>query len=163
MKLCEIIPADAIVPELSGTDRDSVMVELIDALEGAGKIPEEHREDLLLQILKREALASTALGNGVAIPHAKVGFVPSFCGAVGISHAGIDFGGSHREPVRVVFLFLSPEHAISGHLQLMAHIAGIARNQRFLRLLRQTRVRREIEELLANAESMLFSDPGDTL
>jgi mannitol/fructose-specific phosphotransferase system IIA component (Ntr-type) len=163
MKLAEIIVPDAIVPELAGTDRDSVMMELIDALESAGKVKEDAREDLLLHILKREAVASTALGNGVAIPHAKVSFVSNFCGALGISHTGLDFGAADRERVTVVFLFLSPEHAISGHLQLMAHIAGIARNQRYLKLLRQARSRRELEELLASAERMLFSDPGETL
>jgi len=99
----------------------------------------------------------------VAIPHAKVRYVSDFCGAVGISNGGVDFGAPDKEAVTVVFLFLSPEHAISGHLQLMAHIAGIARNQRYLRLLRQARTLREIEELLADAESMLFSDPGETL
>jgi len=163
MKLHEIIPSEGVVLELEGTDRDAVLQELIDALESAGKVTAEIRDDLLLHLLKREAVASTALGNGVAIPHAKVRFVSDFCGAVGISKEGVDFGASDKELVTVVFLFLSPEHAISGHLQLMAHIAGIARNQRYLRLLRQARSRREIEELLHDAESMLFSDPGETL
>lgn len=163
MKLHEIIPSEGIVLELEGTDRDAVLQELIDALESAGKVTAENRDDLLLHLLKREAVASTALGNGVAIPHAKVRYVSDFCGAVGISNGGIDFGAPDKEAVTVVFLFLSPEHAISGHLQLMAHIAGIARNQRYLRLLRQARTLRAIEELLADAESMLFSDPGETL
>lgn len=163
MRLAEIIAGDAIVPDLVGTDRDSVIYEMIDALEAAGRVRDEHREELLLHLLKREAVASTALGNGVAIPHAKVPFVTDFCGAVGVSHGGVDFNASDRQRVTVVFLFLSPEHAVSGHLQLMAHIAGIARNQRYLRLLRQARSRQEIQELLKDAEGMLFSDPGETL
>lgn len=163
MKLSEIIPPQAIVPDLVGADRDSVIHEMIDALEAAGKVGAEAREELLLLLLKREAFASTALGNGVAIPHAKTSHVREFCGAVGISRPGVDFGASDRRQVNVVFLFLSPEHAISGHLQLMAHIAGIARNQRYLGLLRKARTQREIAELLDGAESMLFHDPDEVL
>lgn len=165
MRLSELITKGAIVPRLSGGDRDSVIHELIDVLEDAGHVKPEHRSDLLLHLLKREAVASTALGNGVAIPHAKVPFVSDFCGAVGIAPPpdGIDFGAQDKQKVSVVFLFLSPQNAISGHLQLMAHIAGIARNQKFLRLLQRARTKRDVEELLEQAESMLFSDPGDTL
>jgi mannitol/fructose-specific phosphotransferase system IIA component (Ntr-type) len=163
MRLSEIISDTAIVQDVMATHRDAVIQELVDALEAAGQVKEDDRERLLMNLLKREAVASTALGNGVAIPHAKVPFVSDFCGALGISNQGCDFGAPDRRRVNVIFLFLSPEHAISGHLQLMAHIAGIARNQKYLRLLREARSMREIKQLLAQAESMLFSDPGDTL
>lgn len=163
MKLREIIRKDAIVDDLKSEERDPAIMELIDALVAAGQIKEEHREEVMLSLLKREAVASTALGHGVAIPHAKVRFASDFCGAVGISRKGIDFAAADGQDVHVIFLFVSPEHAISGHLQLMAHIAGIARNTRFLRLLRQARTRREIEELIDNAEKMLFARPEEPL
>jgi mannitol/fructose-specific phosphotransferase system IIA component (Ntr-type) len=161
MKLSEIIRPEAIVTELSGTDRETVVCELVDALEDAGCVNATHREELLLMLLKREAVASTALGGGVAIPHAKVRFVSDFCGAVGISRNGIDFAAQDRKKVTVVFLFLSPEQAISGHLQLMAHIAGISRNKKYLNALRNARLAREVRELIAAAETMLFREPGD--
>ena len=163
MKLKEIICPEAIVSELKSDDRDAAIMELIDALAAAGKIKDEHREEVMLCLLKREAVASTALGNGVAIPHAKVKFVSSFAGAVGISRGGIDFSAADGQDVHVIFLFVSPDHAISGHLQLMAHIAGIARNTRYLRLLRQARTVREVEELISDAEKMLFSPPDEPL
>jgi len=53
MKLHEIIPSEGIVLELEGTDRDAVLQELIDALESAGKVTAENRDDLLLHLLKR--------------------------------------------------------------------------------------------------------------
>ncbi len=159
MKLRDVIPKAAIVPDLKSEERDAAMVELIDALVEAGKLKEEAREEALLSLLKREAVATTALGNGVAIPHAKVRFLADFCGALGISRRGIDFGASDGEDVHVIFLFLSPEHAISGHLQLMAHIAGIARNPEYVQLLRNARTVKEIEDLVTDAETMLFRPP----
>jgi mannitol/fructose-specific phosphotransferase system IIA component (Ntr-type) len=159
MKLRDVISKDAILPDLKSDERDGAMVELLDALIEAGRLEEEHREEVLLSLLKREAVATTALGNGVAIPHSKVKQLDNFCGALAISRRGIDFGASDGGAVHVVFLFLSPEHAISGHLQLMAHIAGIARHREFVNLLRQAKTVREIEDLIADAESMLFRPP----
>ncbi|HVY62588.1 MAG TPA: PTS sugar transporter subunit IIA [Planctomycetota bacterium] len=159
MKLVELIPKDAIVSNLRAEDRDSAIMELLEALEGAGCVKKEHREDIVLALLKREAVATTALGHGVAIPHAKTKWVPNFCGALGIAKDGIDFGAVDRQPVTVCFLFLSPEHAISGHLQLMAHIAGLARNAKYVSLLRSARNAKELEELLANCEKIIFGAP----
>jgi mannitol/fructose-specific phosphotransferase system IIA component (Ntr-type) len=161
MKLNELISRDAIVAELRSEERDAAIMELIETIAAAGKIKDEHRDQAMLALLKREAVASTALGNGVAIPHAKVKFCSSFCGALGISRNGIDFGAADGQDVSVVFLFLSPEHAISGHLQLMAHIAAIARNARYVRLLKQAKTIREIERLIDDAETMLFAAPEE--
>jgi mannitol/fructose-specific phosphotransferase system IIA component (Ntr-type) len=159
LKLSEIIPKAAIVAELSADDRDSAIVELLEALERAGLVKTEHREDIILALLKREAVASTALGHGVAIPHAKTRYASDFCGAIGVSREGIDFSAQDGQRVSVVFLFLSPEHAISGHLQLMAHIAGIARHARYVSLLKSARHVKEIEELIGSCESILFGAP----
>lgn len=159
MKLVEIIPKAAIIANLRSEDRDSTIMELLEALESAGCVKSEHREDVILALLKREAVASTALGHGVAIPHAKTKLVSNFCGAIGIAKQGIDFGAADRQLVTVCFLFLSPEHAISGHLQLMAHIAGLARNAKYVSLLRSARNVKELEELLANCETIIFGSP----
>jgi mannitol/fructose-specific phosphotransferase system IIA component (Ntr-type) len=159
VRLVEIIPREAIVTELRADDRDSAIIELLEALERSSKLKPEHREDIILALLKREAVASTALGHGVAIPHAKTKQVPDFCGALGIAREGIDFSAQDGMLVTVIFLFLSPEHAISGHLQLMAHIAGLARNARYLSLLRSARNLTEIDALLQDCEKILFGPP----
>lgn len=159
MRLIDIIPKGAILSELKAEDRDSAIVELLEALENSGKVKPEHREDIILSLLKREAVASTALGHGVAIPHAKTRWAPDFCGALGIAPEGIDFAAQDGQSVHVIFLFLSPDHAISGHLQLMAHIAGLARNVRYVTLLKNARNTKELEDLLGNCESLLFGSP----
>ncbi|GIW72904.1 MAG: hypothetical protein KatS3mg102_2446 [Planctomycetota bacterium] len=56
----------------------------------------------------------------------------------------------------MIFLFLSPQNAISGHLDLMAHIAGIARHPEFCRKLRRTRTREEVQRVLDGGEEELF-------
>jgi len=161
VKLSDLVPKQAIVADLQSDDRDGAIDELVDALKRAERMREEHREELMLALLKREAVASTALGHGVAIPHAKVKFVEDFCGALGISRNGIDFAAADGQDVHVIFLFLSPEHAISGHLQLMAHIAGIARNARFISLLRSARTVRELAQLIDDAEKIIFAPPEE--
>jgi PTS system nitrogen regulatory IIA component len=163
VKLSDIIPKEAIVPEIRADFRDTAILELLEAIERAGRLKPDHREEALLALLKREALSSTVLADSIAIPHAKVRFVQDFTGALGISEEGIDFGAADRRRVHVVLLFLSPEHAISGHLQLMAHIGGIARHPNFVRLLRSARGEKELQRLVADAEKLIFKSPGEPI
>lgn len=163
MKLVDIVPREAIVTDLSADDRDSAIDKLLDVLEAAGKVKPDKRDDIMLALLKREAVSSTALGRGVAIPHTKTRAVSEFCGAIGIAPGGIDCSAPDGQPVTVFFLFLSPENAISGHLQLMAHIAGIARNSRYLSLLRTARNIRDVHQLLERCEEYLFGTPDDSM
>lgn len=158
MNLSEIIPPESVVLELEARDSHSAICELLAAMVRAGTLTPECSERALLSLMKREAVASTALGQGVAIPHAKVKFVSRFCGALGVSHGGIDFGAPDGKLVSVVFLFLSPQRSISGHLQLMARIGGIARNQDFTRRIRRSRQLSEVQEVLSQAESLLFKN-----
>lgn len=163
VRLCDIIPKEAIVADIRSDERDGAVLELLEGLERSGRVKAEHREEILLALMKREALASTALSDGVAIPHAKVRCVPDFAGALGVSRAGIDFSAADDRPVYVVFLFLSPEHAISGHLQLMAHIGALARHPQYLRLIRAARGHAELSQLVADAEKLIFKPPGEPI
>ncbi len=163
VRLSDIIPKDAIISDIRSEERDGAILELLDGLERSGRVKADHREEILLALMKREALASTALSDGVAIPHAKVRCVSDFTGALGVSRAGIDFGAQDDRPVYVVFLFLSPEHAISGHLQLMAHIGALARHPQYLRLVRTARGNAELVQLVGDAEKLIFKPPGEPI
>ena len=139
------------------------MVELVDLLAENGRVDPDTRDDLVLALLKREAVASTGVGSGVAIPHVKLPGLVGFIGAVGLSRQGIDFFAIDGRPVHVVFLFLSPARHEQGHLDLMARIGGICGDESYVQLLRQARSREEIREILNDAERLLLGEDGDEL
>ncbi len=91
MKLSDIIVADAIVPELKARTRDEVIRELIEALASAGAIAKKNVDDYAKAVLAREKQATTGIGKGVALPHAKIKGIKQAVGTIGRSSQGIDF------------------------------------------------------------------------
>lgn len=72
----------------------------------------------------REALASTAIGHGVAIPHARVANLEASRGAFLRVSPPVPFGASDNEPVDLVLALAVPEHHVQQHLQQLAELAG---------------------------------------
>ncbi len=85
--------------------------------------------------------------------------VRDFLGALAVSRSGVDFG-SEEPAVHVVFLFLSPRSAVSGHLRLLAQIGGILRHESYVTLLRDAKSRDELVALVKGAERTLFGEGG---
>jgi mannitol/fructose-specific phosphotransferase system IIA component (Ntr-type) len=161
VRLSEIIPAEAIVPKLRGSDRDEAIFEIVEHLVDKGKLSEDQKDDLVVEFLKREALGTTAIGHGVAIPHVKTDKIKDFLGALAISRTGVEFSPD-EPPVNVIFLFLSPARAVSGHLKLLAHIGGILRHENFVNRLKEAKSREELIGLVQDAERLIFGDGGDS-
>ena len=63
--------------------------------------------------------------------------------------------------MNVIFLFLSPARAVSGHLKLLAHIGGILRHENYVKQLKDARTRDELVELVRDAERMIFGEGGE--
>lgn len=159
MKLSEIIPSEAVLSKLKGSERDEAILEIVEHLVEKKKLTEDQKDDLIVEFLKREALGTTAIGHGVAIPHVKTDKVKDFMGALAISRGGVEFSPD-EPPVHVIFLFLSPARAVSGHLKLLAHIGGILRHENYVKRLKEAKSREELIELVRDAERMIFGE-GD--
>lgn len=160
MRLKEIIPPEAVIPKLKATERDDAIMEILDHLAEAKRISPNQKEELMVEFLKREALGTTAIGHGVAIPHVKTDKVREFVGALAISRGGVEFT-LDEPPVHVLFLFLSPKAAVSGHLKLLASIGGILRHESYVKTLREAKERDDLVELIREAEKMLFGEGND--
>ena len=153
MKLADFVVTQAIVPELSHSDRDGVIEELVDALIEAGSIPETIRADLIKLIVDRETKGSTGFGKGVAVPHVKHPKIEKMVAAVGVSPAGVDFNSLDRGPVYSIFLLLSPEDQPDEHLQAMENIFSNLQKDTFRRFLRQSTTQEDVVELIHDADS----------
>lgn len=86
-------------------------------------VPTAIREALLQTLYAREEQASTAIGHGVAIPHAyKEGVVRPIVALVRLAHR-IDTGTAEREPIRFLFVLIGPTGQVDAHLDTLAAIA----------------------------------------
>lgn len=155
MDLREVFHPEAVVLDLLSTDRDHSILELVRILEERGHVASEHRDEVLLALLKREKTESTGIGQGVAIPHIKTDFVDQMRGAIGISKEGLDFGSPDGKKAHLIFLFLAPTWAVQDHLRLLALLGHLIRNPDFVDRLTGATREEEVRHLISKAESFL--------
>ena len=122
---------------------------LAERLERAGAIPSA--ADLHAKLLERERQGSTAIGRGAAIPHCKLSRLDRVVVAVAVLPDGI--GGDSpdspdHEPVRLIFLVISPESSPAAHLQTLASISRWLKDDRNLERIRRATTTEEARECL---------------
>jgi PTS system nitrogen regulatory IIA component len=129
MKLSEILTLDRIDTHLDATDKSSVLHRL-SALIGAavnGSVPGEAKS--IERVLdERERLASTGIGDGVAIPHGRVAGLDHFVAALAIRREGVPFDAIDGRPASIFFAVVGPEKAAGEHLKCLARIGRVLRD-----------------------------------
>lgn len=153
MKLMEIVQPGAIVCQLTASDRDGVIAELVGQLVAAGAVHPDHRQSLLDLLLERERKSTTGFGAGIAVPHAKHAAVNRVCAAVGISQQGVEFTSLDMQPVYSVVLLLSPSDRPEDHLQAMEAIFKLLGHETLRRQLRQATNPADVQSLLEGVDA----------
>lgn len=129
---------------VSGSDKVSVLKSVI----GAMPLPEEVDKSFLLRVLlARESMGSTAIGNGVAIPHVRnpiVMHIPRPMITLCFLETPVDFDALDGKPVNTLFAMVSP--TISAHLSLLSRLAFALRNRVFQEVISRQGTREEILE-----------------
>lgn len=129
MKIADILSEDVVLPALAGRSKEDVIEEL------AGIVARSHPEidpvRLVQALEERERLNSTALGDGVAIPHGKLAAVRHVLAAFGRSPAGVDFSSLDGKPTHLFFLLVAPEDSAGAHLKALARISRLLKSTAF--------------------------------
>jgi PTS system nitrogen regulatory IIA component len=129
MKIDDILSEALVVPALAGRTKTDVIEEL------AGVVSRHHPEIAharLVQALEdRERLNSTALGEGVAIPHGKLPGLKRVVAAFGRSTPGVDFSSLDGKPTHLFFLLVAPEDSAGAHLKALARISRLLKDEGF--------------------------------
>jgi PTS system nitrogen regulatory IIA component len=137
MKIMEFLSKRAIVMDIKAAKKEDVVREMVDALIEGGDIEKRHRNKLVEALMAREALGSTAIGQGVAIPHAKSDCVEKLVAAFGLSKKGVDFDSLDGEPAYIFFLLVAPQDSAGPHLKALARISRLLKDKYFRDGLRQ--------------------------
>lgn len=146
MGLDSFVTPELIFPDLAGPDPPAVLRDLAEQIAALGLVRDA---GLLYQkLLEREQLGSTGIGAGVAIPHCKMKGLERAVLAIGLVKKGIDFGAVDGEPVRVLFLLVSPNDAPAEHLQALAAISRWVKADRHVEKILHASERQAIYGLL---------------
>ena len=132
----------------ASTPREAIE-ELLDLLVATAAVAVPLRDEVLKEILDRESRGSTGIGYEIAIPHAKTDHVKDLTVALGLHTEGIGFDSIDKKPVRIFVLTLSPKKVSGPHLQFMASIAGILKDESVRKKLLASRDPQAASRLLA--------------
>ena len=133
MNINDMLSNDALLINFDGTSKKQVLEELTKLAET--KLGLNSRA-LLENLIKREKLGSTAVGNGIAIPHANVPDIDKPHVFVSTLINGLDFNSTDDLPVDIIFLLIAPDNKGSEHLQALALISRLLRNKELTTKLR---------------------------
>jgi len=129
MKIEDILAEDLVVADLGARSKTDVLVELADTV--ARHHPELDEPRLVGALEERERLNSTALGDGVAIPHGKLPGIRRVIAAFARSRAGVDFQSLDGKPTHLFFLLVAPEDSAGAHLKALARISRLLKDPAF--------------------------------
>jgi len=153
MNLVELYPQSSMLLDLQARDKQSANEEMLDHLVGEGKLDQGAIKDALKAIKKREAQASTGIGKGLGVPHAKgCNFIDGLLGVYARSEEGIPYESVDGEPVHLLFLVLSSVDTAELHLEIMKRVATLHRDEKSLRYLATSDDSKRITEIFREAD-----------
>jgi PTS system nitrogen regulatory IIA component len=129
MRIEDILAPDLVLPALTATTKAGILDELAGAV--AARHPEIDQTRLVQALDERERLNSTALGDGVAIPHGKLPGLRRVFAAFGRSAAGVDFQSLDGKPTYLFFLLVAPEESAGAHLKALARVSRLVKDDGF--------------------------------
>lgn len=154
MKIVDFVGPELIVPQLAAHEKSAVIRELADHLAAHVTGPQKiDREVLAKVLLERERLASTAIGEGVAIPHGKLDAVGKLVAVVGRAPEGVDFDSMDGRPTHLFFVLVAPENSTGVHLKALARISRLFKDPEFRTRLMQARDAQEIFRVIADEDA----------
>ena len=131
MKILDILPSRRWSPRRStGTTKDDGAARARRA-PGARSTARSTPERLVEVLWERERLGSTAIGDGIAIPHGKLPALKSVLGAFGRHVAGVDFESLDGSPTQLFFLLVAPEDSVGQHLKALARVSRLLKDRGF--------------------------------
>jgi PTS system nitrogen regulatory IIA component len=151
MKIVDFIREELILPDL----RSKAKLDLLDEL--AGHLAHHNngvgKEALVKVLVDRERLASTAIGEGVAIPHGKLDAVGKLIACVGRAREGVDFDSMDGRPTYLFFVLVAPENSTGVHLKALARISRLFKDPEFRSRLLAAESAHDMFEVIADEDA----------
>ena len=151
----KLVKKKNVFSDLEGTDRETVLREMVGRLHENGELGETDVEPIIEGLMSRERLGTTGIGRGLAIPHVRYDELAKLLIAVGRSDTGIDFASVDGSPVTIVFLIISPESQQDDYLAALRWVSIVARDEYHNKLLHGARTQDDFIELFQDIEEAL--------
>lgn len=149
MKIQDLLRKDVMLLDLQATEKTAAIEEMIHSLVDHGYVTDF--ETFKEGILAREALTSTGLGDGIAMPHSKNSAVKEATVLFAKSNKGVDYESLDGQPTDLFFMIAAPEGANDTHLAALAELSQYLMKDGFADKLRQVTSADQVIELFDQA------------
>ena len=119
--IASVLDPRCVALDLKGKKKPEILTELVELLSGSGLVKEP--KHLIRELVKRERLSSTGIGDGIAIPHTLTERAERTVMAFGRKRGGVKFDAVDKQPVYLFFLLVGPKGAYTAHLK--RHCTGV--------------------------------------
>jgi len=154
MKICEILTTSRIKVEITSTEKEKVIEELIDLFVDDPDIKDIN--EVKKSILSREKIMSTGVGKGFAIPHAKSDAVKGIVAAFGKSSHPIEYNALDGEPVNLIFVLVGQQNLVGTHIKLLSRISRMMNKDYFRESLLKAQSPEEVYTIFHEEEKRYF-------
>lgn len=151
MKITELLKRDTVIMNLTASNKEAVIDELVEKLNGANRL--NSKAEFKEAILKRESQSTTGIGEGIAIPHAKTKAVkqPAIC--FGRSVSGINYESLDGQPAHLFFMIAASEGANNTHLETLSRLSTLLMDEGFRKQLLEAKDEEELLRLFDEKEN----------
>lgn len=150
MEIHDLLSTDGVIANLKANGKKQALQELASR---AARITGLHERQIFDTLLERERLGTTGVGNGIAIPHGRLGGLNRLHGVFARMERPIDFDSIDEMPVDLVFLLLAPESAGADHLKALAKVSRLLRDKTICEKLRSADSADAIFALLTDTQA----------
>lgn len=150
MKITDFLTVQTVVPALAGRDKNAALEEMADWLVSYHRHLDKQK--VLTVLLERERISTTAIGEGVAIPHGKLPGVDRVLGVFARSLEGVDFASLDGGLTHLFFVLVAPENAAADHLKALARISRLLKDEAFRRRLMEGKNSQELFNIIAEED-----------
>jgi|WetSurMetagenome_2_1015567.scaffolds.fasta_scaffold685574_1 nitrogen PTS system EIIA component len=155
MKILDFLCPEAVTGELKATTKKELIEEMVAMMVEAGAFEKKHKTKIIDVLMARESLGSTAIGQGIAIPHGKTDCVNKLVAGLGVSKKGLDFDALDGEPAYIFFLLAAPVDSAGPHLKALARVSRLLKDKFFRESLKGAKDTKEILELVSREDAQL--------
>ena len=156
MRITDLLSSKSINLNFNVTSKAEAINHLVDLMNSTGNISD--REAYKSAILAREDLSTTGIGEGIAIPHAKVGAVKKATLVAAVSKEGVDYEALDGAPSHLFFMIAAPDGANNTHLDVLSRLSTILMDAKFRESLINAANANEFLRLINIKETEKFGD-----
>lgn len=150
MRITDVLDTGAVIPSLEARDKAAVLEEMVARVSRHYGFEDSQR--LLEVVHARERICSTAIGEGVAIPHGKLPGLNRVFVAFARSTEGVDFDAQDGAPTHLFFLLVAPEGSTSEHLSALARVSRLVKDAALRERLMRVETPEEVVSLIEEKE-----------